>query len=204
MEDKSVMYFNRGSKCLVRILVSMHSLREHYKGPVYCVCEGEQEPYLIERMRQLDVEPIQIDIISGLQSLCSKPHLYKHSKTKLTMFLDADTIVCAPIDNFFEYIEKNDFVTTNFSNWKTDANGMITRRIKAWTKICSKKIIEDAIKFGQAVNTGVNGWKPDAEILNHWAPLTEKGQKNNCSTRMVDELACQLLIPQYKSYVAGS
>jgi len=182
----------------------MHSLREHWKGQVYCVCEGDQEPDFLRMMAQLGVEPIQIDMISGLQSLCTKPHLYKYSKTELTMFMDSDTHICAPIDKFFEYIAEHEFVTTNFSNWKTDAGGMITRRIKAWAKVCDEKMIQDAIEYGQAINTGVNGWRPDAEILKHWAPLTEEGQRNNCVRRMVDELACQMLIPQYQSFVADS
>jgi hypothetical protein len=80
---------------------------------------------------------------------------------------------------------------------------MISRRIKAWSKICPDDMIQRALDRGPAVNTGVNGWKPDAEILKHWSKLTDQGERADCTRRQVDEVACQVLIGTYKSYVAS-
>jgi hypothetical protein len=199
---KGVIYYNRGTKCMARLLVSLYSLRKHYQGNVALIYSGEQEQWFLDAVKSFDAEVIEMPFRKGEGSLVLKASLWRYSPFDLTMFMDADTIVLNPIDEYFDYIDKYDFVTGNFANWKTNG-GTISKRIKNWQKCCPE-LIQPAINFGQAVNTGVDGWKKGATLLKAWEDLTIKGFKMNCTTRIVDEIACQLLLPHHKCYVADT
>ena len=54
MKD-GVIYLNSGTKCLVRLLVSIHSLRKYYDGPVAIVSVGEESHASSERLLVLCV-----------------------------------------------------------------------------------------------------------------------------------------------------
>jgi len=202
METRGVIYYNRGTKCTIRLLVSLYSLRKHWNGFVSVICAGPQEPWFLNELNKMNAEVISIPYREGVGSLVLKASLWRHSPYDLTMYLDADTIVLKPINEYFDLIKENDFVTGHFAGWKT-SGGTISKRIKAWEK-AAPELIEPAINFGKAVNTGINGWKKDASILKDWEELTEKGEKNGCTLRIVDEIACQLLLPKHKCFVADT
>jgi hypothetical protein len=199
---KGVIYYNRGTKCMVRLLVSLYSLRKHYKGDVSIIYSGDQEKWFLKEVEKLGATTIPMPMRAGEGSLVLKASLWRYSPYDLTMFMDADTIVLNPIDDYFKYIDAHDFVTGNFANWKTNG-GTISRRIKAWEKCCPE-LIKPALDFGQAVNTGIDGWKKGATLLEAWEKLTIKGYKMNCTRRIVDEIGCQLLLSQHKCYVADT
>jgi len=56
MNEKGVIYYNRGTKCCLRMLVSIFSLRRHYKGPVTVMIEGEQDQWFVDRVRALNYD----------------------------------------------------------------------------------------------------------------------------------------------------
>lgn len=202
MESRGVIYYNRGTKCMIRLLVSFNSLRKHWNGPVTVICAGKQEEWFVREVKKMGADIVEIPYREGVGSLVLKSSLWRHSPYDLTMFMDADTIVLNPIDEYFEYIREHGFVTGNFCNWKT-SGGTISRRIKAWEKV-APDLITSAINFGPAVNTGINGWRRDATLLEEWEKLTEIGEKNGCTNRIVDEISCQLLLPKHKCYVADT
>jgi len=202
MESKGVIYYNRGTKCMIRLLVSLFSLRKHWSGPVSVICSGKQEEWFIDAIKKFNGDIINIPYRDGVGSLVLKASLWRYSPYDLTMFMDADTVVVNSINEYFEYIKEHDFVTGNFANWKT-TGGTVSKRIKSW-KIVAPDLIEPSLKFGKAVNTGINGWKKSSTLLPEWEELTELGEKNRCTTRVVDEMACQLLLHKHKSYVADT
>ena len=198
---KGVIYYNRGTKCIVRLLVSLYSLRKHYNGPISVVCAGTQEEWFLKRIKELNADAIMMPD-EEIGSLVLKASLWRYSPYDLTMYLDADTLIFKPIDEYFDYIDKNDFVTGNFANWIT-TGGMISSRIRDWSKVVPE-MIEPAIKFGAAINTGINGWKKTSTLLPEWEKLTRLGYSGECTTRIVDEIACQLLLPHHKCYIADT
>jgi hypothetical protein len=200
MNTKGVIYYNRGTKCTIRLLVSLYSLRKHYDGSVTVICSGDQEQWFLDTLKKFNADVIYIPYREGVGSLVLKASLWRHSPYDLTMFMDADTIVLNPIDEYFELIEEHDFVTGNFANWKT-SGGTISRRIKGWEKAVPE-YIQPALDFGPAVNTGINGWKKGATLLEDWERVCELGWKHQCTTRIVDEIACQLCLPHHKCHVA--
>jgi len=202
MKSKGVIYYNRGTKCIIRLLVSLASLRKHWDGEVSVIYSGDQQEWFVKALEKFNAKVVVMPFRKGEGSLVLKASLWRYSPYDLTMFMDADTIVLNPIDEYFDYIEEHDFVTGNFANWKS-TGGTISKRIKSWEAACPE-LIQDAIGFGPAVNTGVDGWKKDATLLKAWEELTIKGYKLNCTRRIVDEVACQLLLPQHKCYVADT
>lgn len=202
MESRGVIYYNRGTKCMIRLLVSFHSLRKHWDGPVTVICAGPQQDWFIREVKNMGGDIVEIPYRQGVGSLVLKASLWRHSPYDLTMFMDADTLVLKPIDEYFEYIKEHDFVTGNFANWKTKG-GTISKRIKAWESV-APDLIGPALEFGPAVNTGINGWKKDATLLKEWETLTEIGEQNGCTTRIVDEIACQIILHKHKHYVADT
>ena len=198
---KGVIYFNRGTKCMVRLLVSLHSLRKHYSGDVSVIQVGEPEAWFVKVVKSLNATIVDMPD-NNSSSLSFKGSLWRYSPYDLTMFLDSDTIVFNKIDDYFKLIEENDFVTGGFANWKT-TGGTISKRIKQWSSVASD-LIDDAISFGKAVNTGVNGWKKGASILSEWERLCQLGYEGRCTLRVLDGVACQILLPQHRCHVADT
>jgi hypothetical protein len=109
----------------------------------------------------VDIKPIPAD---GIHPLVTKMSLYRHTPYDLSLFIDADTLVIKPIDIIWKKMAKHKFAVYNFAGW-TSRGGMIRSRIMGFKGICDKKLIEDAINYGPAVNTGIFAFWKDAPML---------------------------------------
>jgi hypothetical protein len=200
---RGIIFFNMGNKCIVRMVVSLFSLRQHYSGPITLMTVGPQPDLFIELVKRfnVDIQPLE-NSENCSHPLVMKAALWKYTPYDTTIFMDADTITLKPIDEYFDMVEKHTFVTGEFAGWRSDAGGTITKRIQHFHKVSSKEDIEAAVKYGPAVNTGIHGYTKDAPILKEWEELTAKGWKAGCSA-IPDEIACQVLIPRYPHLVAS-
>ena len=195
---QGILYFNQGSKCMIRLLVSLYSLRRHYKGAVTLVQAGSAPGWFLEAVKHLDAEVLPINTRS-LPPLVYKARMQDITPYDVTMFIDADTVVNAPIDDYFKKIQEHTFCTGAFAGWKT-TGGTISRRIKKFTPI-ARDLVPAALRYGHAVNTGVFGFTKNATILEPWKQLTEEAWRTHCS-RIPDEVACQMLLPEHKHWLA--
>jgi hypothetical protein len=198
---KGVLYYNRGNKCAVRLLLSLYTLRGVYSGNVTVVCEGQQPEGFKTALEAMQADTVDIPE-TGQYPLCTKPTLHKHSPYELTMFLDADTIILNPIDVYFTYIAEFGFVVGCFDNWKTNGK-QIKRRIMGWEKAVPQMILP-ALNYGSAINTGIVGWKRNDPALKRWHDVCQLGYAQNCTTRVVDELAAQMILPEVKHKLVGA
>ena len=192
---RTVLYYNRGSKCCLRLLVSLYSLRKVYSGNVLLVLEGEQPIWFMRIICRYfpEVEIKEIKRSNTKNTLNVKSSLWRYSDYDLTMFLDSDTIVLRSIDKFFDLIQKGGFVTTKFCDWVTSGSKM-RHRILSWKPVLPQEYLDAAIDFGPAVNTGVNGWRKMDPFLIQWEEMCALGAPHKCSDRVADEIACQLLL----------
>lgn len=194
---RGVLYYNVGRKCLRRLAVSMSSLRDFWLGPVSLVYESDDG---VPEWIQALCGDLNIEIIEAppqhANPLSIKPTLWRVSPYDVTMFLDSDTYVNGVIDPFMDAIEAHQFAVHSFCDWRTDGSKM-RKRIRAWRKATSRRRVRQALDYGKAVNTGIFGWVKGAEILEPWEALTKRGTELNCTRRLVDELACQMLLPHY-------
>ncbi len=143
MKKKCVLYYNRGDKCIIKLLVSISSLKKHYNDDIVVVLEGKQNPYLIERLKKLNVVIKEIKQHSANNPLAIKPSLHKYvTEYRQVLYLDSDTLIVKPLDEIFHNIKKYGFVVTQFSNWKTNVRGSVQRRIRAWSPVFDEDHIE--------------------------------------------------------------
>ena len=196
-ETCGVIYYNRGEKCLLRICVSIFSLRKVYSGAVCLLYEGALDPKVGRFLDKMNVERRQLTYRDDCRALVRKATTWRDTPYDRTLFLDADTIVLNPIDEMFEFLSTYDLVVTNFSGWKTSGR-TIAGRIKGFSSVVSEEEIQAAIKYGNesnyggAVNTGVYAFRKDAKILETWENLAYLGSVNHCSF-IPDEIACQII-----------
>lgn len=202
--SSGVLYFNRGTQCIPRLLVSARSLRKHYKGNASIVCEEESLPeaWCLNQLAELKIDVIKVPM--GHQNiLVAKSRIWKHSPYGHTMFIDSDTLIVGSIDQFFEMIKEHGLVVTNFNNWGT-SHGRMYRRIIQWEPI-AKDLVEKAVKYGKAINTGVFGWKAGNPAMIDYQELTLLGfqAKPRVHRKILDETAMQLVITKHKHTLTG-
>ena len=112
--SQCVLYFNRGTSCYIRLLVSIFSLRKHYFGPVKLMQEGELDQSIAAILEQLKVT-VQLLPLTAEPVLVARASLWRVMEEDYALMLDADTIVCGPIDEFFGWIKERGFVASWFT-----------------------------------------------------------------------------------------
>ena len=57
MESRGVIYYNKGKKCVIRLITSLWSLIKVYNGNITVLLEGEEWPkWLLEYLKSIGVE----------------------------------------------------------------------------------------------------------------------------------------------------
>lgn len=180
--------------------VSIYSLRKHYQGPVAIAHEGSLPDWFRSIVLGFDVALIPIPE-SRDQILIAKSKIWRVTPFDHTMFIDADTLVRGPVDEFLKLIEKHGCVVTKFNDWHTH-RGRMRKRIEQWRQV-APDWIEAALKYGWAINTGVQGWTKGNPILPDYETTTARGNVKGIGKKMLDEIAMQILLPRFKHHLAG-
>jgi len=197
--SKAVVYFNSGTKCLVRMAVSIASLRDHYSGDVVVYNEGEPHPLLMDVCESYSVKIVTFPERGQEKTLVTKVAILEYLQHDTVVFLDADTLVMQDISQLFEWTETHGLVFTNFEDWFTRGK-TIQGRIEGWRGIVSPPYIEQALNYGTAINTGVFGIQKGHEIIKVWTELAPLGAAKNLF--IPDEISAQILAPSFKHYLA--
>lgn len=193
-----VTYLLLGTSCLPRMLVSIHSLRKHYAGPV-CIVHGADLAslravnYLSDYPELLFVEcAVKEDSFDRNAAYRIKPSLFRYSPFTRTVFLDADTLVVNSIDELFP--REKELVVTSFSDWTTQSPKMVTRL--SYMREPPEVVNTQYRQTLPAINTGVYGfYKRDPILLQ-----IESLARRNPQAPMVDELSMQILFNQAQSF----
>ncbi len=193
---RGVIYYNSGTSCAARLLVSLASLREHYKGPVTLLSEGEASHPLCEKIGgALDAEVVRWE--SGVKPGKNAPFLAKtrlHLGTpyQTTVALDSDTLVVGPIDELFVLAERGMFCVAQLGKWRTQGR-IIQARLRKWADILPDDL-DAASQFGPAINTGVMAFCKGASIFKEWHDVAEQGREHF----IPDEVSCQMMLHRHK------
>jgi len=198
---RGVIYYNTGFKGLARLLVSLHSLRKHWDGPVTVLSEGEDSSSKCREFAKVglcDVREIDVTIPPGIQTAFLKKTLtHKTTPYQLNIFLDFDTLIRGDITELFDLAEKHQFVATNFAGWRSDGRTMV-KRIRNWLPYYPKDLVEGAIPFGPAINAGTFAYDRDAKFHDDWYNLTLPGRHLN----LPEETCMQVHLRFYPHFVA--
>ncbi len=191
---EGVIYYNKGFKCLVRMIISLISMRKHYKGPVTVFLEGEGLKELADKIRNefsvdviYDANPDTTTYVRAVEVCMKAPY-------DVNLWMDADTLIVGEFDEFFKEGRTHDLAIAHFAGWSSNG-GQISKRIKRYENLVPQKYIEDALKYGPAINCGVYSFPKNSKILKEWLEVAKKGEKTGMF--IPDEVACQVLLPRY-------
>lgn len=198
---KGVIYFNLGTKCILRAIVSIHSLRKYYDGPITIISTGDDSNELCDRLfKNSDINIVKAIFPKSLEGkncvYLKKASVNDWTPYDISVFLDADTLVRGPIDELFELAEKHDFIVPQFTHWTTVKTKAIKRRIKGWEEVYPE-LMDAAYSFGPAVNCGVFAFKKDTDFVVNWCDGIKPGRNNF----IPDETGMQVILHKYKHFV---
>lgn len=208
MTSQGIIYYNRGSKCLVRLSVSITSLRDHYVGPATLMYEDPLPEWVFRLCREKNIDVKNIP--PSPTPLLRKTELWRFTPYTKTVYLDTDTVICKDPSPLFEAIDPHGYFVTTYADWHTRGN-RIKGRIGQWEPIVGKELVEKAVAFGPAVNTGVFGFhtiegKPLLEFLQKTTTeaYTHPDYNNGKINAMVlDEIAGQLAVAIFPHTLVG-
>jgi len=200
METNGIIYFNRGDKCAIRLLVSLYSLRKHYGGNITVYLEKPYPENLEKACEYFDVDIVQNETKLDMQALIRKTDMFGNPPYDRTLWLDADTVVLGKIDEMFDYLDDYDCSIPNFCDWISTGR-TISKRIKQFQNIASDKFIEKALEPFAAINTGVFSFKRSDkwnQFVKDWVTLAHEGSKKHIF--IADEIAAQVLLPSISEW----
>ena len=191
--SQGVIYFNKGRKCIVRLIVSLMTIRRHYDGPITVFLEGEHPEGLPEALqREFEVDliwdknPDTCTYVRAVEVCMKSPY-------DLTVWMDSDTVILGKFDELFEEAPKYDLVIAHFAGWKSDGPA-IKKRILRYKNIVPQ-YMDKAIAYGSAINCGVYAFRKDSPFLKEWLEVAKQGEKTGMF--IPDEVACQVLLHRY-------
>jgi hypothetical protein len=193
--NRGVVYYNTGTRCLVRLLVSICSLRNFYSGPVTILLEGDDSLGICSRIgtaTNADIQAWSSGIPDGKnRHLLAKTRYCSGSPYDTTVAIDSDTLVVGAIDELFHLAEESEFCVAQFANWRSN-DGLVGKRIREWQGIHPLDI-EHALDFGPAINCGVIAFKKRAAFCQDWRRLALPGRE----LFIPDEVSCQVTLHRY-------
>ena len=191
---RGVIYYNKGRKCLVRLIVSLMSIRKHYDGPITVFLEGEHPEGLPEALQRefkvdliWDKNPDTCTYVRAVEVCMKTPY-------DLTVWMDSDTVVLGKFDELLDEAKDCDLVIAHFAGWSSSGRA-IKKRILRYKDIVPN-YMDAAINYGPAINCGVYAFRKDSPFLKEWLVVAKQGEKTGMF--IPDEVACQVLLPQYK------
>jgi hypothetical protein len=193
-----IIYYNAGFKYLVRLAVSISSLRKVYDGQITILCDNSSaaECAAIASHFNADVKEINFPTETRNTLLFNKTLLHNYTPYKSTLYLDADTLLIKDPHKILKHIDDNDFVSTVFADW-TPQTPIIKKRIEEWKDITD---ITKALSYPYAINTGVFAFNKKSKLMRDWYTLASKGE----SFFIPDEISCQIMLPDYKHFAEGA
>jgi hypothetical protein len=197
-KTQGVIYYNFGLSYLVRLAVSISSLRKSYDGMTTILCDKSsiEECKKIADYFKIDVKEVDFSAENRNGRLFNKTLLHKYTPYQATAFLDADTLIIKDFHRLLDEAEENEFTAVQFADW-TPKTSVIEKRIREWRDIVS---VDKALEYPKAINTGVFAFKKDSTLMKNWYELAVKGEK----FFIPDEISCQILLTEYNHSVMDS
>jgi hypothetical protein len=187
-----VVYYNAGTSHLVRLLVSLQSLRRWYQGPVTVLSEKDDSSkicFSIAERFNAQVTEWDCGLPAGKnRRLLAKTCYYRGTPYETTIAIDADTVILGPMEELFCEAERSQFCVAQIGNWRSN-NRIISRRLEFWRHIRPGDV-DHALRFGPAINCGIVAFQKDAEIFSEWLEAALPGR----NSFIPDEVCCQLII----------
>lgn len=199
MTKSGVLYLVSGSRHLAVLAVSLWSLRKHWQSPIHIavgdraaeiiVCQAAADRRLSGSEENLTWSRWKPPAGQRGSAYFAKTFMFELSPFERTIFLDADTLVCAGVESLI--VSPLHAVTlTQFANWTTRGR-RIQGRIRRFREASPADADEMFAREYPAINTGVMAFdksKAAEDFFRDWKATAAKRIEFIC-----DELACQLI-----------
>ena len=193
-EPRGIVYLFCGVKFAERMIVSLHSLRQHYSGPITVgVTDDDCHAVIREIEKKLEISTTRVEKapIRRHSGYLTKTAIPDWSPYDRSLFIDGDTLIVGDPSPLFGMLDDRELIITNFGEWQSQGNRM-AKRIRGWRGLTPAIdwLVEDQLAAEYpAINTGVFAWRRGWEYARDWAAVTQAGSPRH----MADELAMQLL-----------
>lgn len=208
-----VVYLLTGTQLAARLVVSLHTLRKWYDGPVTIFttrAESHRIGQLIAEDRRLGAEARPLEERDGPgynSSYMTKIAAVQDSPYARTVFFDADTLIVGSVGELFRAAAEADFTATAFCDWKT-TDPHIIKRFRKWdalregiaATIDIARLVRTLTRVAlPAINSGVFAARCGAPILSEWEELAFLGRE----LWLPDEIALQILLLRHAHQLLG-
>lgn len=193
------MLYNAGQKMLVRLAVTLATLRRHFDGNVTIISEpteddGTEGCRAIAKALGADVliPKWRTKVPPGSNwVLLNKCLLHEVTPYDVTCLIDADCTVHGRIQPMFDGAEDYQFSVARFSNWLV--RGKIAKRVERWRNIVPDGMLSRALGYEAAINTGVYAFTRHSALMDDWYTFALQGRE----TYIPDETCCQVMLASY-------
>ena len=198
--SRGIIFYNSGTKCLPRLLVSVHSLRQHYEGNICIISSGDESRQFCAEVA-IKYKCVYKEFSSDITHMKnhfwfekSRMHLYSPYDT--TIFIDSDTLTIKDPSDLFKISEEHEFAVPQFADWTTQ-KGLIKKRLLPWKEF-DEHLVNTAINTNmKSVNVGVYGFVKQSELMKNWFDFT----KQMPEAVLPEESSCHLLLNKYKGLI---
>lgn len=198
--SSGIIYYNIDRGALVRLVVSLYTLRKIYSGPVSIICNNPNECLYLAKEFNTSLQEITLARTKKNTTLLNKCLLHKWSPYDKTIYIDADTIILKPFWNdIFNELDNEDFLVSHYSEWSTKTR-RVWLRLREWKNI-HPRLFKSSIKIERpAVNTGTFAFNKDSIFMRDWYDQAKPGYR----FFIPDEVCCQLMLGAYPHKIIGS
>ncbi len=173
---RQVCYLMSGCAHLPYLVVSLHTLRRHWKGDVAVYAWPESWPLALRigedlRLNLTDVRRREAEYSRRNSQFFDKIALFQtFPEDTVSLYLDADTTVHSDINPLFDAAEQYGFCATQFNSWTT-AGRIIGGRVRSLLEFpeIDPQAIRDTVEYEwPSVNGGVWACKSSSPVLPLW------------------------------------
>lgn len=210
---RGCIFYNFGVTHILQLLVSIHSLRRHYKGPITVFVE----PADTNRELRVDLKILDADVVEmeGLSRSLDRHRVLRASPYETTLSFDSDLIFLGNIEALWEPLEKKGVLVTQFYpppygiDGTRENPGEISRFEHFETVkelLCPdlfERTIERLVSQRIDLNIGVLGiCRPRGNgFMEAWEHHMEKGRGQGIP--ILDELLVCALVNNHPHHLAG-
>lgn len=192
----SVNYLLSGAAHAPYLIVSLHTLRQHYNGRITVWAYPESidivRDIALDNRLQVHAMPWNPDYTGKNSQFLNKILMMQNIEEDVGIYLDADIIVQGFLTPLFELGHRIGFCATQFNDWRA-YNGKAAKRIEGLRGRLGKDHLIDSLLQTDAwpsVNGGVWACRPESDVLPQWYDWTW----NVRDTFIADEVALHLFM----------
>lgn len=194
--SSGILFFNFGQSCVLRLIVAVRSLRDHYKGPCTVLLANDDPGSDVasqELSDLVDVRYFDLQRLSKRNLKCViKPSLFKQSPYDRSLMFDGDMLFQADPTKVLQALDAPDagLLLSRFSTWNTDGRKMQKRvsQFYEWLPPATERRLRGKTP---AINLGLVGWDSSySDVLEEWEWLTMK----RAGKHLADEVAANCML----------